>query len=55
MSTNPSASSIDDLVDMFPQYPRSTIQDVLQRVGAAQAVETLLNFADDVSVRHRSM
>ena len=51
MSSTLSAPSIDDLVDMFPQYPRSTVVDVLQRVGAAQAVETLLTFADEVSVR----
>ena len=42
--------SVDDLVDLFPQYPRSAVEDVLQRVGPAQAVETLLTFSDDVLV-----
>ena len=42
--------SVDDLVDLFPQYPRSAVEDVLRRVGAAQAVETLLSFGDDVLV-----
>ena len=51
MSTDPPVMSVDDLVDLFPQYPRSAVEDVLQRVGAAQAVEALLSFADDVPVR----
>jgi len=51
MSTEPPVMSVDDLVDLFPQYPRSAVEDVLQRVGAAQAVETLLSFGDDVLVR----
>ncbi len=50
MSTEVPVMSVDDLVDLFPQYPRSAVEDVLQRVGAAQAVETLLSFGDDVLV-----
>ena len=51
MSTIASTATVDDLVDMFSRYPRSTIEDLVQRGGAAQAFETLLSFGDDSVVR----